>query len=266
VGRYFRLLGAFARFGLIGEMAFRMNFLAKLAVEIIWLVLLLIFYHTVFTQTDHIRGWNQAQFLCFLGIYYALEGIIETFFLENCSEFADLIRSGNLDLYLLRPIDEQFLVTCRKVDWSTVPNIILGFCLLGFGLSRAEWAFDPVKAALFVLTFFCGVAMAYSFLVLLMSTAVWLVRNQSLMELWWLFTTLMRYPRDIYVGKLASPLGWFFSFVVPVLLVVNVPAETLVKVLDPVALGMGLLATVLLLWLSRAFFQRALRSYRSASS
>ena len=59
---------------------------------------------------------------------------------------------------------------------------------------------------------------------MLTSTSVWLVRNQSLMEMWWLFTSLMRYPREIFAGPWAAPLGWFFTFVLPVLLVVNVPA------------------------------------------
>ena len=40
--RYLRLLGAFARFGLLNELAFRANFLVKLSVELIWLSLLLI--------------------------------------------------------------------------------------------------------------------------------------------------------------------------------------------------------------------------------
>ncbi len=265
--RYLRLLAAFARFGLLSELAFRANFVAKLTVEVLWICLLLVFYHSVFRYTDHIKDWTQAQFLCFLGLYYALEGIIETFFLENCNEFAELVRTGNLDLILLKPIDEQFLVSCRRIEWSTAPNILLGAGVAGVGLAGVEgWSFDPGWTALFVVLFFCGVAMAYSFLLILMSTAVWLVRNQSLMELWWLFTTLMRYPRDIYVGRLASPLGWFFSFVIPVLLVVYVPARALLQAVEPGFAAVTAVATVVLLWLARRFFRRALQSYRSASS
>jgi viologen exporter family transport system permease protein len=48
--------------------------------------------------------------------------------------------------------------------------------------------------------------------------------------------------------------------------VVNVPANAMVRVLDPVMVAMTVAATALLLWLSRRFFHHALRSYRSASS
>jgi ABC-2 type transport system permease protein len=96
--------------------------------------------------------------------------------------------------------------------------------------------------------------------------SVWFVRNQSLYEMWWLFTSLMRYPRDIYRGRWASPLGWFFSFVVPVLLVVYVPASVMVRAFDPVPIAVMAVATVVLLVGSRRFFFASLRRYRSASS
>ncbi|MFO0865355.1 MAG: ABC-2 family transporter protein [Gemmataceae bacterium] len=44
--------------------------------------------------------------------------MIETFFLRKCNQFADLVRTGDLDLYLLKPMDKQFLITCRTIDWS----------------------------------------------------------------------------------------------------------------------------------------------------
>lgn len=267
VGRYLRLLSAFARFGLLNEMAFRTNFVVKVTVELLWMGLLMTFYTTVFRQTESIEGWTEAQFLIFLGCYWALEGVIETFFLENCNEFSDMVRKGDLDVILLKPIDEQFLVTCRKIDWSTAPNVLVGSSVIVVGLVQLpDWHFDFGWLMLFLGLFACGVAMAYSFLVILMATAVWLIRNQSLMELWWLFTTLMRYPREIYKGPIGEPMQKIFSFFIPILLVVYVPARSMLQVANPTFLAVMIGSTGLLLWLSRLFFRRALRSYRSASS
>ena len=109
-------------------------------------------------------------------------------------------------------------------------------------------------------------AISYSFLLILTSGSVWMVRGQSLFEMWWLFSSLMRYPKEIYTGKWASPMGWFFTFIIPVLLIVNVPSEAMVKVLDPWLVTLMVIATVVLLLASRRFFRYALRLYRSASS
>jgi ABC-2 type transport system permease protein len=62
-------------------------------------------------------------------------------------------------------------------------------------------------------------------------------------------------------------LGWFLTFVIPVLLVVNIPARVMVRAIDePGVVAFALLMTVILLWISRRFFKYALRLYRSASS
>ncbi len=264
--RYARLIYAFGRFGLLSEMAFRGNFLIKIVVELLWLTFLLIFYRTVFSQTSMVAGWSEAEYFFFVGCYFTLESLIETLFLSNCNEFADLVRSGDLDFYLLKPIDEQFLVTCRNIDWTTVPSILLGCTVMGGALTQLNWSFDAVRVVLFFGVFVCGIAIAYGCLVFLTAASVWLVRNQSLFELWWLFTSLARYPREIYVGKWASPMGWFFTFVVPVLLVVNIPASTMVKPLEPLIVLYMAAAALILLFASRRFFQYALRRYRSASS
>jgi ABC-2 type transport system permease protein len=265
-GRYVRLFLAFARLGLATEMSFRANFLVKLCVEALWLAILLGFYELVFRRTNTVAGWDRDRYLFFVGCHYALAGVVETFFLENCTAFADLVRSGDLDLYLLKPIDEQFLISTRRIDWSTAPNVLQGGGVMAYALVTMGWSPDPGRLAAFVALFACGAALAYSFLLMLSSLSVWLVRNQSLLEMWWLFTTLMRYPREIFRGRWATPVGSFFTFVVPVLLVVSVPAETMVRAFNPLFVALTVVAAGVMLAVSRRFFRRALRSYRSASS
>jgi ABC-2 type transport system permease protein len=277
-GRYFRLFGAFGRMSLTNEMAFRGNFLVKVLVEVLWLGILLIFYDTLFEHTRDVAGWNAKQYLFFLGCYYTLEGTIETLFLENALEFAELVRTGNLDFHLLKPIDEQFLVSLRKIDWSTAPKVVLGAVLMSTALAWMGWSFnpldlagagrtfDPARVLGAVALFVCGVSLAYSFLLLLTSTSIWLVRNENLMELWWLFSTLMRYPRGIYNSGWGVIIYYLCWYVVPVLLVVNVPADVMVKSVEPENIVLLIAASALMLYLSRCFFFFALRSYTSASS
>jgi ABC-2 type transport system permease protein len=264
--RYLRLLGALGRYGLARELAFRGNFLAKLAVEIIWLGILLIFYRTIFAKTSAVAGWDEAEYLFFIGLYFAIESVIETLFLENCCEFPELVRTGDLDFFLVRPIDEQFLITCRTIEWSTAPNLVMGFLVMGVALDMKGWPVGLLEVSVFLVLFVCAILLAYSFLVILTSTSIWLIRNQSLMEMWWLFTSLMRYPREIFRGKWAFPVGWFFTFIVPVMLITNVPARTMVKAFDPGIAAMMVVATAVLLWISRRIFRYALQCYRSASS
>ncbi|MCG8652560.1 MAG: ABC transporter permease, partial [Pirellulales bacterium] len=89
---------------------------------------------------------------------------------------------------------------------------------------------------------------------------------------WFYITNFSRYPMEIYYRGWGKPLFGFFTFVVPVLLVVNVPARILAKPLDPRSpweywlVGWAVLATILSCVASRWIFRTALKSYRSASS
>jgi ABC-2 type transport system permease protein len=264
--RYPRLLGSLARYTLAREMAFRGNFLVKVSVEVIWLGIMLAFYETIYGRTSTIASWSKYEFLFFFGCFFALNGLIEMLFLENCNDFAELVRTGDLDFLLLRPIDEQFLITCRKVDWATAPNVLMGFTVMGIALAKLHWEFDLVRVVTFFATFACGTAIAYSFMLVLTAFSVWMVRNQSLMEMWWLFSSLARYPKEIFLNSVAAPLGFLFTFILPILLVANIPSNAMVRGLEPKMVGFTLFATAVLLWGSRKFFQHALRSYRSASS
>ena len=77
---------------------------------------------------------------------------------------------------------------------------------------------------------------------------------------------------EIYNKGWGRPLYGFFTFVVPVLVVVNVPARILAKPISPrtedemFIVGWAVLATLLSIVFSRWVFRRALLSYRSASS
>ncbi len=264
--RYTRLWFSFARFALLGELAFRANFLLKMTVEVLWLCILLLFYETIFNNTRAIADWDKNQFHFFVGCYFALEGSLETLFLENCQDFSNQVRTGQLDTTLLQPLDEQFLITCRKIDWSTVPNVLMGAGVMIQALLKHGERIGVEKFAVFPIVFVCALLLAYSFLLLLTSSAVWMVRNQSLMELWWLFSSLMRYPREIFRGSWwADPIGKIFTFLLPVMLIVHVPASVMVKTLDWHVIFV-IAATVVMLAFSRWFFRRALLRYRSASS
>ena len=69
-------------------------------------------------------------------------------------------------------------------------------------------------------------------MIVLASLSVWLGRNQSLYDFWFYVTNFSRYPMEIYRGTIGTPLRQFFTFAIPVLIVVNVPARLLAKPLE----------------------------------
>lgn len=270
--RYLRVFGVFARNSLVRDMTFRANFIIDCVSSLSWMLMNVGFYRLIFHHTPEIgvsTGWHEPQFFVFLATTIFVNSAVQAFFMPNANEFSELVRTGGLDFALVKPIDAQFLVSLQKIEWSSLSNAAAAAVLLAVSLGQLDFTPSLAQCVLYPLYLACGVALLYSLMISLASLSVWLGRNQSLYDFWFYITNFSRYPMEIYNGPAGDVLRGAFTFVIPVLIVVNVPARLLAWPLAeqswPLALY-ALAATIASLAASRWAFQRALASYRSASS
>lgn len=270
--RYFGVFATFARNSLVRDMTFRANFLIEIISALAWMSMYLGFYILIFEYTGSIgkdTGWGKYQFFIFLATTLFVNSFVEAFFMPNTEELSELIRTGGLDFALLKPIDTQFLVSLQRVDWSSLANFLFAAALVTYSMIQIQVVPSPVQFLLYVLYIACGVGIFYSLMITLAATSIWLGRNQTLYDFWFYITNFSRYPMEIYSGPYGNPIRTAFTFFLPVLLVVNVPARMLVRPLSAqnwTLVVYALFATAACLVGSRWVFQRALFSYRSASS
>jgi ABC-2 type transport system permease protein len=272
---YLRVFLTFARNSLVRDMTFRANFLIDMFTSIVWVFMNLGFYTLIFQFTKSIgtdTGWERYPFFLFLATSLLINSLVQAFFMTNVLEMSELIRTGSLDFALLKPIDTQFLVSLTRMEWSALGNFFVGLALIVFSLIKLGYMPGVLELALYPLYVLCGVAIYYSLMIALAATSVWLGRNVTLLDFWFYLTTFSRYPMEIYKGTFGTPLRIAFTFVIPILVVVNVPARLLAKSLLPqtpydwLLPPFTLLATLACLAASRLVFNLALKSYRSASS
>lgn len=269
---YARVFLTFARNSLVRDMTFRSNFLIEMVTSMAWMLMNLGFYVLIFTYTDSIgagTGWGQYQFFLFIATTMMINSLVQTFFMPNAEEFSELIRTGALDFALLKPIDTQFLISLQRVNWSSLGNFVLALLLMAYSFTKLDYFPSAVQILLYIPYVLCGVTILYSLMITLAATSIWLGRNQSLYDFWFYITNFSRYPMEIYSGPFGTPLRLFFTFIVPVLVVVNVPARLLAMPLEAQnwwLSGFALAAMALCLFASRWIFQSALGAYRSASS
>jgi len=265
---YLHVLRTFFRNSLVREMQFRWNFLAEVASHAFWFSTQLLFFHLVFGNVRQINGWTATEYHAFMATGMMLNALMEAFFVPNLANLSELVRTGGLDFALLKPIDTQFLVSFEKVDLGALFQLLLPLGLLGHSLAGGLGPVTPATVAAYLGFLLLALLFYYSLMLVFASTSVWLGRNQGLYEFWFYITIFARYPRDIYQGSLiADGLRVAFSYLLPILLVVTVPAKIIVgKPFEPHWMVWMLVATVVALVISRRVFHLALASYRSASS
>jgi len=261
--RYLTILGTFARACLVRDMTFRANFLLECLTSLGWMSMNLAFYLLVFTFTPEIgkgTGWTREPFFAFVATGLIINSIVQALFMPSAEELTEMVRTGGLDTVLVKPLDAQFLLSMHRFDFSSLANGIVGLVLLAWAVSR--FASHPGLIL-------CGVAILYAFVIMLAAATIQLGRNQSLYDFWFYITNFSRYPAEIYAGPWGGPLRAVCTFVIPILLVVNVPARVIAQPLVgdawwPVAGTVAAAAAALVV--SRWVFQRSLAKYRSASS
>ncbi len=277
---YWRVFLTFARNSLVRNLLFRTNFIIEAITSVSWALMNVGFYWLIFQHAPSIglnTGWGKYEFYAFLGTTWLINSLVQTFFMPNAEEFSELIRSGGLDFALLKPIDTQFLISFRKMDWSSLVSMLVAFVLLGISLSHLihrqshPWVLEPIVWLLYPFYIVCGALIMYSLMTCLAATSIWLGRNQTCMTFGFISPTSrdIRWRSISRAGACRCGLGSLSSS--PYCrgehprTFVGAAADAARLWEWPLA-GFTVLATVVSLVLSRWVFQRALLSYRSASS
>ncbi len=262
--RYIDIYSIMLRNSLIREMSFKANFLLWLIVEVLWFCGQIVFFSIIFGQVDRIGDWTKWEVVLLVGTHQIIAQLFQAFFFVNVANIPELVRTGKLDSLLVLPIDSQFAVSTKQFGLDSVINAALGGLVVCFSLARLDIVPGPMSILLYLTALGFGVAVHYSIMLSLAAVSFWIVRAQGLVYGYFNFLNIARYPDVIYPRLFRFVFGW----IIPVVIVANIPARLLIKSLgQPGRLMLQLvIASTIVFWLSRVFWRFALRHYSSASS
>lgn len=263
--RYWKAYQIMLRNSLIREMSFKANFLLWIVVEICWFAGQIIFIEVLYSHVQTIGDWTKWQMILLVATHQLVGQLFQAFFFVNLAEIPERIRTGSLDFMLMLPLDAQFSVSTRQFGLDNIVNALVSLVIVGFALVQLGVQPGPGAVALYFTAIAFGIAIHYALMLTLTTVSFWIVRAQGLVSGYFSFSSLGRYPDVIFRGGLK----FFFSWVIPIILVANVPARLLSGTFSgPVHQPLLHLALAALLVLagSRLFWKFALSCYTSASS
>jgi ABC-2 type transport system permease protein len=262
VRRMARVYRQFFLSSLQREMEFRANFVAKVAQDLIWVVTFVLLLEVIFRNTATVRGWTKEDTYLLAATCFIVEGLVGAFLSASTVEIPQKVRQGTLDFDIVKPIDSQFLACARRFNFDQLGTVIAGFAiaLIASRSANIELTLGGVSAYLVLVGSACVIY--GSFLLMLMTTAVWFVRVDNLWVLGDLAIALARYPIDIFDAAAKAVL----TFVVPLAFLATVPVRVLSGTPNAVWLALGVAWAAVFLILARWFWRFALRYYTSASS
>ena len=262
--RYFEIYSIMLRNSLIREMSFKANFILWMLVEVLWFCGQIFFFSIIFGEVDQIGDWSKWEVVLLVGTHQMIAQLFQAFFFMNISNVPELVRTGKLDSLLAMPIDSQFAVSTKQFGLDSLLNAVLGGAVVIFSLAKLNIVPGPGAVLLYLVALVFGVAIHYSIMLALAAVSFWIVRAQGLVYGYFNFLQIARYPDVIFPRLFRFIFGW----IIPVIIVANIPSRLLIKPLsNPTALMFQLvIAGLVVLFVSRLFWKFALRRYSSASS
>ena len=257
-----RLLWVFFRVGVMGELAYRVNFVVRLFQSVVELGTALAGLAIVFSYTDNLGGWRPDEIVALVGVYFLVGGVIGLFIQPSMEAFIESVRDGTLDFTLTKPEDAQLLVSVKAVEIWQLIDIVLGFGVLAVALSRLGERVGIGQAAAFAGMLLAGGVIVYSFWLILATLSFWFVRVENILLIFQSMYEAGRWPVSLYPGWLRFGL----TFLVPVAFATTVPAAALTGRLDPQTLLSALALAAALLVASRLFWRVGIRHYSGASA
>jgi ABC-2 type transport system permease protein len=261
--RYLKLYAALWKNSVAREMSFKGNFILWILVEILWFGLQLSFVTVVFSQTESVGTWTKWQMVLLVGASNFIQQIYQAFFLTNCTNLSELVRTGKMDFLLLLPVNTRFLVSLRVVDLGAFINALFGLTVMVFAAVKLSLHPTALQIAGFSALCVVGILIHYSLMFILATICFWTVRAQGIVWGYYNLFNIARMPDEAFRGAFKA----VFTFALPVLLVSNVPVRVLAdKISSP--LSWLLLIGVGLGWalMSELFWRVSVRRYTSASS
>lgn len=258
---WFRVVTAFLRLNIAEELQYRANFIASLLGTLFWIGTALLTLGLFFRHTTRLGGWDFWEVVVLLGVFNALNGVIEAVLRPGIGQLASEVKSGSLDLLLARPVDAQLLVSFRQLDLWRITDVVMGLALAGYAMARLHRTPTALQVAAFLVALAAAVVVVYAIWVALMSLAFWFVSVENLSVLFDALYEGARYPVTAY----PVALRFVFVYLLPIAWTTTIPASALTGRLGPAVALAAAAVGATAFFLTRMLWRTALRRYTGAS-
>lgn len=179
-------------------MEYPTSFILGVLSNVVFAALDLVALTAVFSNVDTLVGWRLDEVLLLYGMAQT------SFYLADLSvgqldQLPDLVRSGRLDVLLLRPRRVLFQVLAADVDLRSLGKLAQAVAVLVVGLARVGPDWDAATIALLPVALVSGAVIYASVWVATTSITFWLVDSREVSSA---FTyggrQLASYPLGIY--------------------------------------------------------------------
>ena len=260
--RYIDLWLSFFRNSLTREMEYKANFISGIVVDALYYLVHLFFFEIIYRNVSSLGEFSREDVIIFLIITFIADAVYMFFFSGNLFSINHLLVTGDLDFYLLRPVNSQFIVSLRYVRPYAIITFVFLVVILVSQCVDYSGDISGYNVILFIISFLSGMSIWYSLNFTIACGCFWF---KNFRMAGWLSNEILKFsrrPDSIYTGVVRFTL---FSFI-PMALIASVPTRFLIYDYNIKYLSLQISISIVLLYITRVTWEKGLIIYESASS
>lgn len=244
-------------------MQYRANFLIMLPVHLAWTLQEVFFVLIIYLYTDNVWHWSKYEIILLVGTYFIVDSLLTSVIFPNINALSEKIRTGQLDFFILKPIDSQFLVLTYKINLSLVYAFLVGVTLIIISLlNLSTVVITPLKLITYLLLTINGFLIFAFLLYIVASFAFWTIQIDYIRDIFVTSAQFARKPLEIYPRVLRD----IFIYFIPLGFIAYVPTGFLLGKFNPLWCSLSFVFTPILFLISRKMWFLSLKAYESVSS
>lgn len=261
--KYFRILCIFSKISLQNQMAYRPSFILAIVGKAIRMLILILAFQVIYLNTPLLAGWKYEEIFLLIVTFLTIESIIILTFHRNLSYYLpDMLRNGQFDFLLTKPLNSLFYTSFRVVDLMDLTSFVLVIYLWYYYFTHYAPIFTIWQIVLYLGLIVCALIFVFSILVIIASTAFWTINTDGLGRLFENIVRIARFPTDVFRGIFSI----LFLYVFPIGIVATLPSKLLLGTINWYYLIYAVIFTGALFLISRKVWNHAINHYSSASS
>lgn len=260
--KYLLLLTALTSIGLKKYLENRWNTVGYISASLASLLLYVVFIQVYFNFSGEIGGWNKYQTLLLLGLYRTVVPIFNLLFFKSILDIPNAVRTGQLDIFLQKPVNSQFLLSFRFIRIYDVVSTLSGIVLISYAFSNLNISLDFLNWIALIIGIISGVVIFYSIFFCICTLSLWFTKFDSAETLYYMTRDVISVPTDFYGYRIQALMTYF----IPLTFILTVPVKVFFGKLGFGHILITCIVAYICLKFSSWFWNFALRHYTSASS
>ncbi len=263
IHRMFKLHRIFIKQDLKKLMEYKIDFLTGAIGMLLTQAINIFFLSVIFARIPSLEGYSFEQIIFIYG-FALLPKAIDHLFFDNLWAIGHfIIRKGDFDKYLTRPVSTLFAVTVEKFQVDAFGELVVGIMLLGYSIPRIGVNINFINVILFIVSIFFATFIYTGVKLITSAIAFWTKRSGNITYMFYMINDFAKYPTTIYNRLVRTVI----TYIVPFAFTAFFPASYFITGGNPwFNIGGTVLMSAVLMVLGIFVWNKGVSAYESAGS